>query len=198
MKYPLDEIHFQELAKCDPNDICRRALCEYDREKRVYRLSVWGDEYSISLQDRKITSLINASPPHDFFQVFLINYLQTSQDIGIAGEWISEKDLPGGPTFFRGPHEIPTAYISRNFGNDLSRFSKRCEELDGQPLDMADAAFCFSITPNIALAVLYWIGDEDFPSEAKILYDKAIIDFLALDIVYALAVEACQRIGRAA
>jgi hypothetical protein len=60
---------------------------------------------------------------------------------------------------------------------------------------MADAAFSFSITPDIPVAVLYWIGDEDFPAEVKILYDRSITELLSLDILFALAVGVCARIG---
>ncbi len=195
MSYTLDEIHYQELAKHDPADICRRAQCDYDAAKEAYTLHVWGDEYVVSLRERKVERFGDGSPPHDYFYVFIINYLQMSQTIDLVGEWISEKDIPGGTTFFRGPHEIPTGLISRSFGNDLDRFKKRCTGMGGTPLDMADAAYRFILTPDITLAVLYWIGDEDFPAEAKILYDKSLGGFLALDIVFALAVEACYRIG---
>ena len=62
---------------------------------------------------------------------------------------------------------------------------------------MADAAYSFRMTPRIPVAVLYWIGDEDFPAESKILYDKTIAEHLAPDIIYALAVGTCDRIGNA-
>jgi hypothetical protein len=62
---------------------------------------------------------------------------------------------------------------------------------------MADAAFCFSITPDLPVAVLYWVGDEDFPAEAKILYDRSISELLTLDILFALAVGVCAGVSMA-
>jgi hypothetical protein len=58
---------------------------------------------------------------------------------------------------------------------------------------MADVAYRFDIVPRIPVGVLYWQGDEDFPAEAKILYDQTITAHLASDIVYALAVGICER-----
>jgi len=46
------------------------------------------------------------------------------------------------------------------------------------------------------VAVLFWQGDEEFPTEAKLLYDATIGRHLALDIVYALAVGVCEQLGR--
>ena len=53
-------------------------------------------------------------------------------------------------------------------------------------LDMGDAAYRFNIVPGIPVAVLYWVGDDEFPPEAKILYDRSISGQWPLDIVPAL------------
>ena len=134
---------------------------------------------------------------HDYFYLFMIHYLLQSKETELSNEWISEKDIPGGATFFRGPHEIPTKLISLRFNNNINEFKARCEQLHGTPLNLADAAYSFRITPRIPVAVLYWIGDEDFPAESKILYDRTIAEHLASDIIYALAMGICERIGKA-
>ncbi len=54
----------------------------------------------------------------------------------------------------------------------------------------------FKITPRIPVIVLFWDGDEDFPPETKIMYDKSISEHLTPDIVFILAVEICNRIGK--
>ena len=61
---------------------------------------------------------------------------------------------------------------------------------------MADAAYRFKITPRIPVAVLHWTGDDDFPAESKILYDRTITEHLASDIIYALAVGICKRLEK--
>jgi hypothetical protein len=60
---------------------------------------------------------------------------------------------------------------------------------------MADAACYFKITPQIPVAVVYWRGDDDFPAESKILYDRTIAEHLASDIIYAIVVGICERLG---
>ena len=193
----IDKIHFQDLSERDPKDVCRRALCKYDEMDAFYKLSVWGNEYRIFPQQLKIDCTGNNIQGHnDYFSLFIIHYLLKSKAIEISNEWISEKDIPGGTTFFRGPHEIPTDLISLRFNNDIDEFKKRCEYLHGIPLDMADAAYGFKIAPRIMVAVLFWRGDDEFPAESKILYDRTIVEHLASDIIYALAVGICQRLGK--
>ena len=45
------------------------------------------------------------------------------------------------------------------------------------------------------MAVLYWRGDDDFPAECKLLYDRTIQEHLAADIVYALGVGICRTLA---
>lgn len=195
MTNSVDMIYFQELAEQNPKDVCRRTLCKYDDKNKFYTLSVWGDEYAVYPHKFKINRITNNfQSPHDLFYLFIIYYLLKSKELEISNEWISEKDIPGGVTFFRGPHKIPTHLISNRYSNNIKEFRKRCEQLHGIPLDMADAAYSFKITSHISVAVLYWAGDVDFPPESKILYDKTITEHLEPDILFALAVEICKKI----
>ena len=199
MTNSIDAIYFKELAEQNPEDVCKRALCRYDDIKKCYDLSVWGEEYAIYPNELKIDRLSKRFQcPHEYLYVFIIHYLLKSKETELFKEWISEKDIPGGTTFFRGPHEIPTNLISSRYSGDIERFRKICYQLDGIPLNMADAAYVFKITPRIPVAVLYWDGDDEFPPESKILFDKSVTEHLALDIIFALAVDICTRIARPA
>ena len=193
----VDKKYFYELAEQDPSKICKRVACKYDHIDKVYKMIFWGNKYSIDPTGKKIKCITNnIQNTHEYFQIFIIHYLLMKDDIKVCNEWISEKDIPGGTTFFRGPHEIPTYLISLRFNNNINEFKERCEQLHGIPLNMADAAYSFKITPRIPVAVLYWRGDDDFPAESKILYDRTIAEHLASDILYALAVGICERLGK--
>ncbi len=196
MANSIGAVYFKDLAEKIPEDVCRKALCKYDDVKKYYTLSVWGDEYAIHPYEQIIDRISNNfQSPHEYLYVFIIHYLLKSKEAELCNEWISEKDIPGGSTFFRGPHEIPTSLISSRYSSDIEGFRKVCVQLDGIPLDMADAAYVFRITPRIPVAVLYWDGDDEFPPESKILFDKSVTEHLALDIIFALAVDICTRIG---
>jgi hypothetical protein len=196
MTNTIDAIHFQELARRNPAEVCRRTSCNYDYSRKCYSLPVWDFDFNVCPDLRKI-DCAGSSKPHDYFSLFAIYYLLRAKATEISGNWISEKDIPGGPTFFRGPHEIPTALISNRFRNNVADFKKSCEQLNGMPLKLADAAYRFDITPSVPVVVLYWTGDDDFPAESKLLYDQTITEHAALDIVYALAVGICERLGGA-
>jgi len=196
MSRAVDPRHFQDLARMDPADVRRRALCTYDVHRKCYGLSVWGEDYAIFPEKCLITR------PDDpawevtaFLGLFTVHYLLTSKEIPISKEWISVKDIPGGATFFRGPHKIPAHLIEMKYGNNLKGFSDACIQEGGMTLDMADAAYSFRIAPRIPVAVLLWQGDDEFPAESKLLFDRSIGEHLALDVIFALAVEVCSKFG---
>ena len=196
MTNSIDSSYFIELAEKNPEDVCRLALCDYDPIKKGYRISVWGEDYGIYPKESQIIRLQeNNQDVGHLLGLFIIYYLLRSKDISISKEWISEKDIPGGPTFFRGPHKIPTEIIEKRYENNVEEFKEVCEQLDGIPLDMADAAYAFEITPRIPVAVQFWDMDDEFPAEAKLLFDRTIAEQLAPDIVFCLTVEICRRIG---
>jgi hypothetical protein len=194
----IDRIYFEELSGQNPIEVCRRALCSYDDIDKFYSISVWGKLYKIYPHQFLIKYITKTKHErlHPYFDLFVIHYLLKAKEIEPGNQWISEKDIPGGSTFFRGPHEIPTNLITAQFDCNSEGFKKRCEHYMGTPLNLADAAFVFKIVPRVPVAVLYWGGDDEFPTESKILYDKTIADHLALDIIYALAVGICERLGR--
>jgi len=196
MTNSIDTCHFQDLAGKDPEDVCTRALCHYDSNKGCYTLSVWGEDYNIYPGESKIIRIRDdKSDINIFLGLFMVHYLLTSKAIPISKEWISEKDIPGGVAFFQGPHAIPTHLIAKRYGDNIGGFCKRCEQLDGIPLHMADQAYSFRIAPRTPVAVLLWEGDDEFPAESKILFDRTIVEHLALDIIFGLTVEICTRVA---
>jgi hypothetical protein len=193
----VDPLYFTRLAEQDPADVCRRSACTYDAAAKTFGLTVWGRDCAVDpRQGRIVCTGPDPEPLHPYFDLFAVHYLLSAKEIPPAGRWISEKDIPGGTTFFRGPHEIPARVIASRFDKDIQGFSRRCERYGGTRLALADAAFSFFITPRVPVAVLFWQGDAEFPAEAKLLYDATIVRHLASDIVYALAVGVCEQLGQ--
>lgn len=197
MKRLIDKVYFQELSEQNPMEVCARALCSYDKATQSYSVPVWGEEYRIYPHRFSIECIgKNTQRFHSYFELFIVHYLLKVREIEASSQWISEKDIPGGMTFFRGPHAIPTNSISTRFDGDIQGFKDRSEQLQGVPVNLADAAYVFEITPRIPVAVLYFKGDDEFPTETKLLFDKTITMHFASDIIYALAVGICERLAR--
>ncbi len=196
MNDKIDKTNFRDLESLNPIDVISRTGCEYDSKSRQYRIKIWGNLYCVDLKKYDVSPKgPGLKTYHDYLCLFILYFLMKSSPVPPQGKWVSEKDIKGGAAFFRGPHTLPTDWISQRFENDIHAFRHTCEKLGGIPLALADAAFLFQITPTVPVAVLYWLGDEDFSCETKLLFDITIERQLPLDIIFALAVEVCHSVS---
>ncbi|MGB6010717.1 MAG: DUF3786 domain-containing protein, partial [Desulfobacterales bacterium] len=81
---------------------------------------------------------------------------------------------------------LKTGPILKLFGRDLAGFKKASESLDGEFLDLADAAYKFSPLPKIPLYYLLWEGDDEFEPHLSILFDRSIERHLSADAIWGL------------
>lgn len=192
----IDHILFDDLLKADPAEVCSRTHADFDSETGVYTLEFWGKAVAVDPGGKKV-GLVEGefSQAWTYAPLVAVHFLLSAKKRAVSGQWVSEKDITGGSAFFRGPHTLPAHDIAARFKRDLVGFSNRCRENHGQPLEMADAAFAFEPLQSIPVAVLLWLGDEEFPAEARLLFDRTIEAHLPLDIIYALAVMVCKTLS---
>ncbi len=196
MCHALHERFFQELDEMDAPKVAARAICEYDEKRNCYSIEAWDETYEVHPAKSQIICVSKGDMPVDIeFGLAILFYLLIGTDGRVCGGWISEKDLPGGVSFFVGPHKIPVGLFAQKFGEDIEGFRATCEKLGGKPIKMGDAAYSFKILPRIPLAVILWEKDDEFDAEAKILFDKTIQNHLPIDVIFGLSLEVCQRIA---
>jgi len=119
----------------------------------------------------------------DFLQALLLYYFVCADGAPLTGEWVSFADLPGGRMYnqaFQGySGDVLRNSISQSQG--LETFKTACQALGGQPLEIGSASFTFQALPRVPLLITFWLGDEDFPSSCKVLFDSSATHYLPID-----------------
>ncbi len=108
---------------------------------------------------------------HVSIQIVLLHYLMTADGTPPADRWITFRELPDGLFYAQAFAGHAEGVLAERLGSRLDRFRQAAEALGGSPLGLADAAYRFQAFPRLAVAVLLWEGDEDFPPQARILFD---------------------------
>lgn len=137
-----------------------------------------------------------ALPPRE--QVLLLHYLCRATGTAPAGEWISFAQVPGGAIYvgpFRQRCVVP---LVRRFGGAPHVLARAAAVLGGQPLALGDVAFALPALPRVPLAVVFWRGDEEFPPNASLLFDRAVPNYLSAEDAVVLAQMAVKYLGLAA
>jgi len=187
---------WERLAAADPAEVEARAGVRWDPAERAYHVPLVDLDIRVVPADRQVEG------PDGFpgWEPTLssVQYLLSTQDEPPAGEWVSPRSLPYGDFFFRAPHDLPTPPLEEAYGADREAFCRAAEALGGEPLDMGDAAFAFQVLPRIAIAVVLWLADDEFPARAQFLFDASADRQLPLDALWLLAKVLAKRLLAAA
>lgn len=150
----------------------------------------WEDTCILPFPELTARSSRNEPLP-DFQQALLLYYLLTADGTPLTGRWVSFADLPDGRMYnaaFQGysGDEIVKQFekVRRDIISPypaLHDFKQACLSIGGKPVDVGSASFVFHALPRVPLMVPYWLGDEDFPSSCKILFDASACHYLPID-----------------
>lgn len=177
---------WEKLREQNPETICYRAGVTYSN-KSDYAITFLNNHFHIYPDQEKITTeQETVLSSYHYSEFVLLSYLVHAQDIPLSHNWISEKELPGGSTFFQGPHRLYEPQLIERFGNHGDKFLRIGKGYGGQTLAYGDVSLAFSALPRISLALVLWLEDDEFPARITYLFDSHTSQHFALDVVYAL------------
>ena len=119
-------------------------------------------------------------------RVLLLHYLLRADGNSVLGKWVSYKDVPGGLLYAGVFARRVTEPLARRFGRSARRFQEVGNGLGGEPAGVGDASFTLSVFPRIALQLVLWEGDEEFPPSVQLLFDASVDHYLCLEDIVVL------------
>jgi hypothetical protein len=198
-KAATNDLYWEKLSKLHPTDVCNRAEAIYNPSKEGFVLAVYNQRYLILPKTKKILRLewndqsVEEDLPPIFCLIVLV-YLIEAKEIKPTHTWISEKDLKGGSTFFRGPHRLQVDELENLFGRDPDAFLKAGARLGGSEILYGDKGFCLEVFPKVPLAYILWKGNHEFPPRMSVMFDSTIESHLPLDIIWCMVSETSRRL----
>lgn len=195
-----DSFHWDRLSALHPTDVCNRTEAIYHPTREGFLLPVYNLRYLILPKEKKILRVERNDKPveetlHPYFYLMVLVYLTEAKDIKPAHTWISEKDLKGGSTFFRGPHHLEVEELTSLSGKDPDAFLKVGKSLGGSEILYGDKGFALEVFPKVPLAYILWKGDAEFPPKISVLFDSTIEFHLPLDIIWCMVAETSRRLA---
>lgn len=159
-----------------------------------FELIFLTSRYRVDPEAERIDALGAPVILSDAFQILLLSYMLAPHGGLPTGELISEKELPGGATFFRGPHALPVQEVVARYGDDVAGFDARARELGGEPARHGDCAMRFHPFPSLPVTYILWQADDEFGASMSALFDRSISRWLTLDMVFIMAGEVSRRL----
>jgi len=198
-KAKVDPLYWEKLSQLHPTDVCNRTEAVYHAGKEGFVLGVYQRRYLILPKAKKILRMEwnDQTVEEDlssFFYLMVLYYLVEAGDAKPSHTWVSEKDLRGGSTFFRGLHRLQSEELERLYGKDPDGFLQAGRRLGASEILFGDKGFALDVLPKVPLAYVLWKGDDEFPPRINILFDPTVETHLSLDMIWCLVNETNRRL----
>lgn len=180
------------LHQVRPEKLALYSGCAPDADGNL-RLTLLWQEYVVTGADFTVRRADTGQEASSFIQCLILTYLVTADGTTPSGRWVSFRELPDGLFYAQAFQGYSGDRLVRELVGGLPAFRRAAEALGGEPLAIGDAGYAFAVLPHVHLAVVYWQGDEEFPSQAQVLFEDSAAHYLPTD---GLAILGSQLVGR--
>jgi len=178
----VDELRIKLRQTSDVQSLVVHSMAEHDPEAGGIRLALFERAVRLTVPefiayDAQKNEIL---PAH--LQALILYYLDKSDGTPLTGRWISFAELPDGRFYERAFQGYTGDELSKKFNNDLESFKQAAKKSGGEKLLYGDAGFVFTALPRVNLAIVYFLGEGEFPPTCKILFDESISHYLPTDV----------------
>ena len=169
------QIAVKELSKKKLEDIALKSGFSM-QDSNIIVIPFLDRKYSVHYPEfefKDINDLNKEVPIQE--QIILLHYLISAGKIEKkSGKWISYREIPGASFYFEAFVKRAINPLKKRFGDNPATIAEPAGKLFGASIETGDAGYEFYLLPKVPLQLIIWMGDEEFPSEANILFDESI------------------------
>ncbi len=173
--YEHDRLIFLDM---DFKSLALRTGLTFSGDGEYLLLPVLDKCYMVSISDGNIFDQANPYgevPVHT--RLLLIHYLIYAKDTAaVTGEEIPFHSIRGVSHFEAAFIRETIPPLKKAFEGHTDRFIQAGKALHGTICTYGDASVRLQLFPLIAITYILWEGDEEFPMNINVLFDKGITD----------------------
>ena len=168
----------------------------YDQEKLIRKFRLKNDEtylyvtmfscpYRLSRHTGKLERFRGSwQDANTFGEVMtLLDILCDSrEDRYLTGKWVSTQHF--GKHIHTGLLEIEEDPLATAFDQELGSFVKACKALGGHPIPGGDEAYAIEVMDGLAIGILFWYGDEEFPAQLRFYWDENALMYIKYETMH--------------
>jgi len=170
------------LQKLEPYKTAFMAGCDFhpDGEGGRFLLRFFGEDYVVVFPRITVQSA-NGKEPDVATRLIILHYLIHADGTPPADHWISFRELPDGLVYDPAFQKRSGLRLVREYGMDARAFTAAAEALGGERLTFGDVSYMFRLLPRIRMAVILYVGDEEFAPRVNVLFDAAAGHYLPIE-----------------
>ena len=182
------ELGRKDLADKNPDLLAGSTGAAIERDKKgntCFNLNFLNQDITLSWPELAFSQKGSDKDVPIQQQILLLHYLHgawSSSGAAITGEWISFQEVPDGKFYLDAFHRRAKNPMVQAFGHRPELLVKLAGQAFGaEPSDQGDVSVVVKALPLVPVALIIWRGDEEFPPEGNILFDRNISNILSAE-----------------
>ncbi len=115
-----------------------------------------------------------------------------------TGEWLPFAQLKGASPFGPAFQKTVTEVFAATFSGRTEALEEAFRRMGGVRLPVSDVGFEVKGFECIPVRFHFWDGDDEFPAQANLLFDRSATDFIHVESVVTIASEGVLRLAKLA
>ncbi len=190
-EYALNEayqIATEKLRAADIQKVCQRSSAEYLETpgKKTVALKYLNQTCRITLPEVEFLTRDTGEELPIRERLIILHYLTWAKGSPLTKHLISLKELPEARNYFRTYSKRTLKPLTDHFGKEPTKLTQVAPKLGGGKIDLGDASVTIATLPRVPITLVLWHGDNEFPSQANILFDESISDYLPTEDIIVL------------
>ncbi|MBS4022214.1 MAG: DUF3786 domain-containing protein [Dethiobacter sp.] len=166
------EVARKNFAGRRPLEMAANSGCLLDMERNIFTVPFLGEKYLAAHPSGQVTAAAKGVEAPTIVSILILHYLDRASGVEEAGSWISFKELQGGGIYIEPFQNRAVIPFVRNFGGRPEAFATAAATLGGHKAEHGNISYIIPVLPRVKLLYILWYGDDEFPANGTILFDR--------------------------
>lgn len=110
-------------------------------------------------------------PVRGDLRILVLHYLHGSGNAQLANKLVTFREFEGGALYYSAFKARTIDFLVRAFGQKTEVLRQIGDAIRAEPMHMGDVSFKTYFFPKMPVVVVIWLGDEEVPTSANVLFD---------------------------
>ncbi len=186
----------QAIEKLQGVDLAARcALLKLPQpENGILKFRAFAINFELNIETFELFKKPSGDPAKDSDRILILHLLLCEHPLQPSDKLISFREFSGG-MFYHEPFLSRTVRpLVKRYGNDLEKLKETLSYLDFEELDLGDFSARIHCFGCIYITLIYRLGDDEFPAEAELLFNRPAKHALSAEDAVVMAARVCSRL----
>jgi hypothetical protein len=182
------------------------ARVTYSEADNSFVVRFFNERYKVTLATQTImkylqNTLKEVEVKNEFEIVLILHYLVGAKPIEPVGELITFRELYGGNIYYSVFYNTAIAPIGKRFATSddtIHELLRTGHMLGGKKVSLGHGAIEVPVFPRLPITVVVWLGDDEIPGSANMLFDKTANEHLHTEDLAKIGMMLCNKLIKCA